>query len=102
MPELRHIVIVASGINDMDASGEEMLSLILDRVRSMGYDLSLVGVNENVLGVLKRTHLREKIGESNIFSTISAAVDTIHTRAHTRCAQGQCPLQSVCFIEKPL
>lgn len=99
MPELRHIVIVASGINDMDASGEEMLSLILDRVRSMGYDLSLVGVNENVLGVMKRTHLLEKIGEANIFSTIPTAVETIHARAHTRCGHDQCPLQSVCFIE---
>ena len=32
MPELKHILIVSSGINDMDASGEEMLSLIVDRV----------------------------------------------------------------------
>ncbi|MHC1725625.1 MAG: SulP family inorganic anion transporter [Syntrophobacteraceae bacterium] len=102
MPELRHIVVVANGINDMDASGEEMLSLIVDRVRSMGYDISLVGVNENVLGVIKRTHLIEKIGESNIFSTIPAAVDTIHARAHTRCGKGQCPLQSVCFVESQI
>lgn len=102
MPELRHIVIVASGINDMDASGEEMLSLIVDRVRSAGYDFSLVGVNENVLGVLKRTHLIEKIGEENVFPTIPVAVDTIHARAHTRCDQEHCPLQSVCFIERAI
>lgn len=102
MPELRHIIIVASGINDMDASGEEMLSLIVDRVRSAGYDFSLVGVNENVLRVMKRTHLLEKIGEENVFPTIPIAVDTIHTRAHTRCDQAHCPLQSVCFIERAI
>ncbi|MFP5213568.1 MAG: SulP family inorganic anion transporter [Acidobacteriota bacterium] len=100
MPDLRHIVIVANGINDMDASGEEMLSLITDRVRSMGYDLSLVGVNENVLGVMKRTHLFEKIGEGNVFPTIPVAIDTIHARAHTRCGHDVCPLQTVCFVEK--
>ena len=102
MPELRHLVVVANGINDMDASGEEMLSLIVDRVRSMGYDISLVGVNENVLGVIRRTHLLEKIGESNIFPTIPAAVDTIHARAHTQCGKAQCPLQSVCFVESQI
>jgi len=99
MPELKHFLIVASGINDMDASGEEMLSLIVERVRSAGYDISFCGVNENVLSVMKRTHLLEKIGEENIFSTTQKAVEVIHNRAHTRCGEGVCPLLSVCFIK---
>lgn len=99
MPELRHILIVANGINDMDASGEEMLSLIVDRVRSAGYDISFCGLNENVLGVMKRTHLYEKIGAGNVFSTMNRAVDTIHSRAHTNCdEEGDCPLRTVCLI----
>ncbi len=98
MPELRHILIVANGINDLDASGEEMLSLIVDRVRSGGYDISFSGLNENVLAVMKRTHLYEKIGEENIFSTMHKAVEVIHARSHTHCGDGACPLLSVCFI----
>lgn len=98
MPELKHILIVSNGINDMDASGEEMLSLIVDRVRSAGYDISFCGVNENVLSVMKRTHLLEKIGEDNIFPTTPKAVEVIHRRAHTRCGEGVCPLLSVCFV----
>lgn len=99
MPELRHILIVGNGINDMDASGEEMLSLIVDRVRSAGYDISFAGLNENVISVMKRTHLYEKIEERNIFSTMYQAVETIHSRSHTRCGEGSCPLMSVCFLE---
>jgi MFS superfamily sulfate permease-like transporter len=99
MPELRHILIVGNGINDMDASGEEMLSLIVDRVRSAGYDISFAGLNENVISVMKRTHLYEKIEERNIFSTMYQAVETIHSRSHTRCDEGSCPLMSVCFLE---
>ena len=99
MPELRHILIVANGINDMDASGEEMLSLIVDRVRSGGYDMSFAGLNENVISVMKRTHLYEKIGEENIFSTMHEAVEAIHLRSHTQCDEGSCPLMSVCFLE---
>lgn len=97
MRELRHFLIVSNGINDMDASGEEMLSLIVDRVRSAGYDISFTGLNENVLAVMKRTHLYEKIGESNIYPDIRNAVDIIHTKAHTQCGE-KCPLRSVCFI----
>ncbi|MGC8493718.1 MAG: SulP family inorganic anion transporter [Syntrophobacteraceae bacterium] len=96
--ELKHIHIVANGINDMDSSGEEILSLIVERVRSAGYDISFSGVNENVLAVLKRTHLYERIGERNIFPTMHAAVKTIHARSHTQCREDECPLLSVCFI----
>jgi sulfate permease, SulP family len=100
IPELRHILIVSSGINDLDATGEEVLSLLVDRVRSAGYDLSFCGLNENVLAVMKRTHLDSKIGEENIFSTLHDAVQMIHTRSHTRCADGACPLLSVCFLDR--
>ncbi len=78
MPELKHILIVANGINDMDASGEEMLSLIVDRVRSAGYDISFSGVNEKVLAVMNRTYLYEKIGADNFFPTMQQAVEIIH------------------------
>jgi len=98
MKELRHIIIVSNGINDMDASGEEMLSLIVDRVRSAGYDISFSGINEKVMAVMKRTHLDAKIGVQNMFPTMQEAVKTIHSRAHTQCGEGACPLLSVCFL----
>ncbi|MCK8600746.1 SulP family inorganic anion transporter [Desulfoferrobacter suflitae] len=100
MPELKHIIIVSNGINDMDASGEEMLSLIVDRVRSAGYDISFSGIKENVLEVMKRTHLDAKIGYENMFPTMHEAVSTIHSRAHTQCDERSCPLLSVCFLEQ--
>jgi anti-anti-sigma factor len=98
MPELKHIIIVCNGINDMDASGEEMLSLIVDRVRSAGYDISFSGVNENVFAVMQRTHLDAKISSENFFPTLQEAVRVIHSRAHTQCDRRACPLLSVCFL----
>ncbi len=97
MPELKHILIVSNGINDMDASGEEMLSLIVDRVRSAGYEISFAGVNEKVLGVMERTHLLSKIEEKNIYSTVYQAVEAIQSSAHTQCRES-CPLVSVRFV----
>lgn len=98
MPELKHILIISNGINDMDASGEETLSLIVDRVRSAGYGISFAGLNEKVLGVMDRTHLLAKIQEDNIYSTISRAVEAIHSSSHTQCLES-CPLISVRFVD---
>ena len=100
MPELKHILIISNGINDMDASGEEMLSLIVERVRSAGYGISFAGLNEKVLEVMKRTHLLPKIEEKNIYSTIYDAVEAIHSSEHTQC-KDSCPLVSVRFVDDP-
>jgi MFS superfamily sulfate permease-like transporter len=103
MKGLKHIVIVANGINDIDASGEETLSLLVDRIRSAGVDVSLSGVNESVMKVLKRTHLDVKIGEDHIFPTMERAIEIIHPEAHRDFEESECPLQTVCHLsETPL
>jgi SulP family sulfate permease len=93
---LKHIIIVSNGINEIDASGEETLSLLVDRIRSAGVDVSLSGVNETVLDVLKRTYLREKIGEDHIFPTMEKAVSVIHPQTHQGVPEDVCPLLSAC------
>ncbi|MBI4797650.1 MAG: STAS domain-containing protein [Desulfarculus sp.] len=98
MPGLRHILIVANGINDMDASGEEALSLIVDRVRSAGFDISFSGVKENVQETMRRTHLWEKIGDDHIFPLLATAVAAIHAEAHRNSSEVNCPLVTVCPI----
>ncbi|MFH1343714.1 MAG: SulP family inorganic anion transporter, partial [Pseudomonadota bacterium] len=77
-PELRHILIVGNGINELDASGEVLLSHLVTRLRRRGLDLSFSGLNDNVIDVLKRTHLFEKIGEQRFFSSVAHAVEEIH------------------------
>lgn len=89
---LRHIIIVANGINDIDASGEEVLSLVVDRVRSAGVDISLSGVNESVMAVLRRTHFIEKIGEDHIYPTMDRAISTVHRETHIEGQEEVCPL----------
>jgi SulP family sulfate permease len=91
-PELRHVLLVANGISDVDASGEEALSLLISRLRSGDVDISLSGVTEAVMKVLARTHLREKIGEDHIYPTQNIALLAIHDDAHERVSDHDCPL----------
>ncbi|MFZ3137091.1 MAG: SulP family inorganic anion transporter [Thermodesulfovibrionales bacterium] len=96
--DLKHIILVANGINEMDASGEETLSLLVDRVRSAGIDISFSGVNESVMKVIKRTHLLEKIGYDHIYTTSDNAIRKIYSAAHKGAPEKECPLMAVCKI----
>ena len=97
--KLKHIVLVANGVNEMDASGEETLSLLVDRVRSAGLDISLAEVNEAVLKVLRRTHLLEKIGQDHVHPTLDQAINSVYSVAHRETTEQQCPLMAVCRLE---
>jgi MFS superfamily sulfate permease-like transporter len=91
-PKLRHILLVSNGISELDASGEEALSLMVDRLKSAGIEISLSGVNESVLAVLRRTHLLEKIGRDHFYATSSRAIGLVHQRVHEGRADEECPL----------
>lgn len=95
---LKHFIIASNGINDLDATGEEALSLVIENVRSAGVDISFSGVNETVMKVFKRTHLFEKIGEDHIYATMEAALAAIHPTAHAEGEEAQCPLTMACKI----
>jgi MFS superfamily sulfate permease-like transporter len=98
--DLKHIIISAGGINDIDSSGEEALSLTVDRVRSAGIDISLSGVNRSVMKVLRRTHLIVKIGEDHIYPAIEIAINAVHEMTHRGGKEKDCPLTTVCRITR--
>ncbi|BBO74267.1 hypothetical protein DSCW_16840 [Desulfosarcina widdelii] len=95
---LNHILIAAQGINDIDSSGEEALSLIVDRVRSNGIDISMCGVNEAVMEVFERTHFLERIGKDHIFPTLEKGIVAVHRIAHENNPEANCPLLNDCKL----
>ena len=102
MPDLKHILLVGNGINELDASGEEMLSVMVDRMREAGYGFSISGLNDAVLDVMRRTHLYEKIGEDHLFGNVAMAISAIYDKAHENSPEEECPLIKVCFRGLPV
>ncbi len=94
---LRHIIIACNGVNDIDASGQETLALVIQRLRSAGYGVSLSGVNDAVYKVLERTHLLEEIGVHNIYPTMERALSSVHAQTHVGSTENQCPLLVNCL-----
>lgn len=106
-PDLRYILLDARGINDMDASGEEALEMLVKRVRSAGVGFSMCGIKGQVIAVLQRTGLYDEIGEKHIFPDSKAAVAALIDRIHKgtdlpEAGCGNCPLQQYIPAEEPL
>jgi len=77
-PEISHILVQCNGINDLDASGVEMLSNLATRLGNNGITLSLSGIKKQVREVMKRTGLIDKIGAFNIYATDREACDQLY------------------------
>jgi MFS superfamily sulfate permease-like transporter len=92
MPELRHVLIVGNGMNELDASGEVLLSQLVTRLRERDLDISFSGLNDGVLDVMKRTHLHEKIGPDRFFYSVAHAVQEIHEAVCLESSRHLCPL----------
>lgn len=93
MPQLRHVLIVGNGINEIDASGVDALSVLISRLRGQGLEFSISGCNDVVLDVLKRTGLAAKIGENNIYRNVARAVGSIWEKSHANVDEPKCPLR---------
>ena len=76
-PELRYILVVGSGINSIDASGIEMLSNLFDRLKAGGITLGFSGIKPEVMEIMDRTGLTQKIGAANLFATDDVALDAL-------------------------
>jgi SulP family sulfate permease len=79
-PELSHVLVKASGINDIDASGVEMLRNLVTRFKSNGITLAFSGFKKQVADVIERTGLERLIGADNLFATDRDALDSLFER----------------------
>ena len=61
-PEVRHVILMCSAVNEVDASGLESLEAINHRLSDSGIALHLSEVKGPVMDRLKRTEFLEKIG----------------------------------------
>ncbi|OQY00312.1 MAG: sodium-independent anion transporter [Desulfobacteraceae bacterium 4572_130] len=98
-PDLRHVLIASKGINDIDASGEDAISILIDTVRSSGRKISFSGLKEEVLSVMERTHLIDKIGKENIYHDAEEALKNIYKQIHENHECKSCPLKNYIPME---
>jgi SulP family sulfate permease len=74
-PALRRVLLSASGINDIDASGIDVLESLVSTLQSQGVEIYLSAVKKQVWEVLDRAGLIRLLGPNRFFSTDREAVD---------------------------
>ena len=99
MPEIRAILFKADGINEIDASAEDMLSVMVDTLRVSGIDVFFAGLNESVLDAMRRGRLHEKIGADHLFASVIQAIEHIWGKLHVKSDEKECPLKFVVSAE---
>ncbi|MCM2477905.1 SulP family inorganic anion transporter [Serpentinimonas maccroryi] len=77
-PTASHLLIVANGINQMDASGEEVVRHLVERLRAGGIQVVFCGVKKQVLDVMRRTDLDQLIGADNLYPNEEQALTAIY------------------------
>lgn len=77
-PAARHLLVVANGINQMDASGEEAVRHLVERLRAGGIQVVFCGVKKQVLDVMRRTGLDALIGADNLYPNEEQALAAIY------------------------
>ncbi len=79
-PTAKYVLIVGDAINQMDASGEEVVHHLVERLRESGVTLVFSGLKKQVLDVMRSTGLFELVGQENIFATEDQAISAIYER----------------------
>ena len=86
-PNVQYIVIAASGINQLDASGVESMRNLSLRLRQNGVTLVIGGLKRQVFDVMQRTGLVSAMHEDNVFMAERAAIDSVLARVERSSAK---------------
>lgn len=77
-PQAKYLLVVGDGINNLDATGEEVIKHLNERLHENGITLVFSGLKRQVLDVMRNTGLFEEIGQKHIFATEDHALAMIY------------------------
>ncbi len=81
-PQARYILVVGDAINELDASGEEMIRHLARRLQQNDVTMVFSGLKLQVLSVMEKTGLYAAIGAEHFFRTEEAALEAISQWLH--------------------
>jgi MFS superfamily sulfate permease-like transporter len=76
-PDAQAILVVGSGINEIDASGDERVREVAKQLRGRGVELYFSGLKHQVRSVFERTGLVEELGRDRFFPNKELALKVL-------------------------
>ena len=80
-PKAKTILIIGSGINSLDASGEEKIREVAERLNKVGVKLAFSSLKYQVVRVMIQAGLIDIIGKENFFSSKEVALEALCKQA---------------------
>ena len=90
-PGLRFIIIDAEGINEIDATGEEMLHQLSMRLDSLGVEFIFAHTKKQVMDVFQRTGFAGPDWADHFYPSDKSALEFAWSEIHD-CEENHCPL----------
>ncbi|UHD17452.1 SulP family inorganic anion transporter [Thiocapsa bogorovii] len=79
-PKTKVILIIGSGINEIDASGEEKVNEVAKQLRDAGIGLYFSGLKHQVMSVFEKTGIVEGVGRDHFFPNKEHALKVLLER----------------------
>jgi len=96
-PDLKFVIVDAEGINEIDATGEEMLHNLVERLKEAGVTLLIARAKKQLWDTFERTNLMEKLGRDHVFALRTQAFNYAWDQLGDNHAE-TCPLR----VPRPL
>jgi len=77
-PKVKHVVLICSAVNFIDASALESLESLIEELREAGVTLHLAEIKGPVMDKLKTTDLIERLGEGRVFLSTHEAMTALN------------------------
>jgi SulP family sulfate permease len=92
-PKLRYIIVDASAINQLDATGEEVLHHLAERLNANNIEIVFAGMKKQFMDVIRRTRLIEFMREDHFFARTQNALDYVWDSLGEEYDRTTCPLR---------
>jgi len=96
-PDLKFVIVDAEGINEMDATGEEMLHNLVERLKEAGVTLLIARAKKQLWDIFERTGLMDRLGREHVFALRTQAFNYAWDQLGDNHAE-TCPLR----VPRPL
>ena len=92
-PHLRYLVVDATGINHLDASGLDAFQSLAEQLRAQDIQLHIAHAKKQVMDIFRRTGFVEELGEDQFFLSSLDAMREATGEAAKTCS-GPCPVHA--------
>jgi SulP family sulfate permease len=89
--ELKFIIVDGGSINQLDATGEEVLGHLVERLHAQGIELLVAQMKKQFMDTLRRTGVIHHIGEERFFARVEDALEHAWARLGAE-HEATCPL----------